>query len=130
MSIRSPGVKRAIDAARRVGDEQRPRAERVEHAHREARERGVVALVHVEATGERDDGASAERAGDELARMSDDGRRRKAGHLGERNGRPRFVDAAGEPAESGAEDDRGDGRRRRRCDDGSARRRVARRSAP
>ena len=115
MSIRSPGANVRADAARRVGDEQRPRAERVQHAHRKARERRVVALVHVEAAGERDDRASAERAGDQRARR---GRRRSAaGKPGtSANGDARASSMrAREAAEPGAEHDAERPARRRRC---------------
>ena len=41
---------RGARTARRVGDDERGRAKRVEHAHGEAGERRVVSLIHMEAT--------------------------------------------------------------------------------
>ena len=113
MIIRSPGRERGADAARRVRDEQRPRAERVEHANRKPRECRRVALVHVEASRERDDGPTPEPADDHATGVADDGGGGKAGDLGEGDV-ARILDAAREPAEARAEHDRRAPDRRRR----------------
>ena len=44
----------AVDSAGGVGDDQRRRAERVQHPRRECGEPNVVAFVHVKAAGERE----------------------------------------------------------------------------
>ena len=74
----SPGRQRRIDAARGVGDDQRPHAERGGDADAEADLAGRVALVAVHAPAQQQRRLARDRAGDEASGMPGDGRLRES----------------------------------------------------
>ena len=98
----SPADQRRIDAARRVGDDQRPHAERGDDAHAEADLAGRVALVAVDAPAQQEGGLARDRSGDQAAGVAGDGRLGKAGQrrVGDA---ARTLQAIGDAAQAGAE---------------------------
>ena len=99
-----PRPERRVDAARRIRQDDDPGAEPPEQQHRLDDESRIVALVHVEAALEHDDGLAGQPSEQQPPDMARRGRGRPAGQLGERDG-DGILDVVGEPAEAGAQDD-------------------------
>ena len=91
-----------------VGEQDRADSERCGHAHRQRARDGVMPLVHVESPALHEHFAARQPSGDEFAGVACDGGLREAGNIAVWE--PGCVlEALGDAAEAGAEDEEGDG---------------------
>ena len=99
-----PRAEARVEATGGVGQHDDPRPERLEQQDRLDDESRVVALVHVEAALEHDDGPAGQRAQQQPADVPGRRRRWPAGQVRERD-RDRVGQVVGESAEPGSEHD-------------------------